>query len=111
MYPCFCAHRPRQFQSGPPTNNNEMVQMLINHGSISTKSVIDAFKAVDRGFFIDAPSDARAGEEVRFLNTCAARPARTPWIFCGALSPSHTAPPQKSAPFITAGPSATASST
>lgn len=64
--------------------------MLINHGSISTKSVIDAFKAVDRGFFINAPSDARAGEEVRFLNTCAARPAQTPWIFLpSALSLAH----------------------
>ena len=46
-----------QLHNGPPTTNNEMTQMLINHGSICSESVIAAFKAVDRGFFIDAPSD------------------------------------------------------
>jgi protein-L-isoaspartate O-methyltransferase len=57
----------RQLHHGPPTTNAEMVQMLLNHGSISTDSVVGAFKAVDRGFFIDPPDHGR-GEEVRFIN-------------------------------------------
>ena len=58
-----------QLHNGPPTTNNEMTQMLINHGSICSESVIAAFKAVDRGFFIDRPDDGHSGgEEVRYLN-------------------------------------------
>ena len=41
--------------------------MLINHGSICTDDVINAFREVDRGFFIDAP-DLRSSEEIRFVN-------------------------------------------
>ena len=42
--------------------------MLMSTGSIYTDDVINAFRAVDRGFFIDPPSDARPGEEVRYLD-------------------------------------------
>ena len=68
----FAAHplaavRFPQLQNGPPTTNEAMTQMLLNHGSICTESVVKAFRAVDRGFFIDPPDDGR-NEEVRYIN-------------------------------------------
>ena len=46
-----------------------MVQMLVNHGSVCTHGVIRAFKAVDRGFFIDPQDDGIGdGEEARYIN-------------------------------------------
>ena len=64
--PARCCALP-QLQNGPPTTNEAMTQMLLNHGSICTESVVKAFRAVDRGFFIDPPDDGR-NEEVRYIN-------------------------------------------
>ena len=50
-----------------------MTQQLIGHGTICSEPVINAFKAVDRGFFIDAPDPmhdtSEPIEEIRYLNT------------------------------------------
>ena len=45
-----------------------MVQALVSKGVICTEAVIEAFKAVDRGHFIDPPPDVGANEEVRFFD-------------------------------------------
>ena len=57
-----------QFSSGLPTNNAEMVAMLMSDGCIHSPDVIEAFRAVDRGFFIDPPDSTRGTEEVRYVN-------------------------------------------
>ena len=44
-----------------------MIQMLISQGNISTEAVIQAFRKVSRGDFIDPPDDGQA-EEVRYIN-------------------------------------------